>query len=177
MNPEKIVEIFATALDHLEPVTEQPSDTDLTRIREAVAPLLLQIPYDETGDKHNLIGLIWSKLAYVARYRKASPECKRVGAYDLEIDDNATAVVRARQESKHKARCAERATFETTRRDTTHILIAVSTETWVRELKDPDTIYREVTPPRLICTPASRVHRPARPRPLGAAQQDAALPP
>ena len=68
MTPEEIVEKFATALDNFEPITEQPSDTDLTRLREAVAPLLLQIPYDETGGKHNLIGLIWSKLAYVARY-------------------------------------------------------------------------------------------------------------
>ena len=74
----------------------QPSETDLTRLREAVAPLLVQIPYDETGGKHNLIGLIRSKLAYVARYGEAHPDTKRVGAYDLDIDDNATTVVYAR---------------------------------------------------------------------------------
>ena len=73
MTPEEIVAKFAAALDHFEPITEQPSDTNLTILREAVTPLLLQIPYDETGGKHNLIGLIRSKLAYVARYGEAFP--------------------------------------------------------------------------------------------------------
>ena len=119
MTPDKIVAKLAIAIDHFEPITEQPSDTDLTRLWEAVTPLLLQIPIDETGGKHNIIGLIWSKLAYVARYGKAFSEPKRVGAYDLEIDDDATAVVPERQEAAHKARVADRATFETARRDTT----------------------------------------------------------
>ena len=83
MTPDEIVAKFATALDNFEPITEQPSDTNLTRLREAVAPILLQILYDETGGKHNLIGLVRSKLAYVARYGKAFPKPKRVRAYDL----------------------------------------------------------------------------------------------
>ena len=37
---------FADALKKFEPIDSQPSDTDLTQIREVVAPLLLQIPYD-----------------------------------------------------------------------------------------------------------------------------------
>ena len=113
MNPEEIVAKFATALDNFEPITDQPSDTDLTRLQEAAAPLLLHIPYEETGGKHNLIGLIWSNIAYVARCGEAFPGPKRVGAYDLDIDNDATAVVRARQEAAHKARCADRATFKT----------------------------------------------------------------
>ena len=115
-----------------EPITEKLSDTDLTRLREAVAPLLLQIPYDETGGKYNLIGLIWSKLAYVARYGEAFPEPNRVGAYDLEIDDDATAVIRARQEASHKARRADRAIFETAQRVTTQFVLVVVADTWVR---------------------------------------------
>ena len=83
MNPEEIVAKFATALDNFEPITEQPPDTDLTRLREAVAPLLLQIPYGKTVGKNHLISLIWSKLAYVAHYGEAFPEPKRVGAYNL----------------------------------------------------------------------------------------------
>ena len=118
MTLEEIFAKFATAIDHFKTITEKPSDTDLARLWESVAPLLLQIPYDETVGKHNLIGLIQSKNAYVARYSKAFPKPKRVGAYDLEIDDNATAVFWARQEAAHKARCADRATFETVRRET-----------------------------------------------------------
>ena len=150
MTPEEIVAKFATAIDHFEPITEQPSDTDLTRLREAVAPLLLQILYDEMGGKYNLIGLIWSKNAYLARYSKAFPEPKRVGAYDLEIDNNATAVVRAIQEAVHKARHADRATFETARQETTQFVLAVVADTWVTELRDPDTIYTEVAPQDLF---------------------------
>ena len=68
MTPDEIVAKFATAIDHFEPITEKPSDTNLTRIREAVDPLLLQILYDETGGKHNLIGIIQSNSTYVKRY-------------------------------------------------------------------------------------------------------------
>ena len=132
---------FAMELDHFEPITYQPSDTDLTRLWEAVAPLLLQIPYGKTGGKHNLIGIIWSKTAYLKRYGEAFPKPKRVSAYNLEIDDNATAVIQARVEAAHKARRTDRATFETARRETTQFVLAVVADTWVQELWDPDTIY------------------------------------
>ena len=150
MTPEEILAKFATALDNFEPITEQPSDTNLTRLWEAVAPLLLQTPYEKTGGKHNLIGLIRSKLAYVARYDDAFPEPKRVGAYDLDIYDNATAVFRVRQEAAHKARRTDRATFETAQQETTQFVLAVVVDTWVRELRDPDTIYTVFGPEDLF---------------------------
>ena len=50
---------------------------------DVVATLLLQIPHDKTGGKHNLIGLVRSNNAYIARYGKAFLEPKRVGAYNL----------------------------------------------------------------------------------------------
>ena len=59
MTPKEIVAKFVDALEKFEPIDGQLSDTNLTRIREVVAPLLLQIPYDKTGGTHNLIGLIW----------------------------------------------------------------------------------------------------------------------
>ena len=132
MTQEEIVAKFATVLDNFEPITEQPSDTNLNRLWEAATPLLLKILYDETGGKHNLIGLIQSKLAYITRYSEAFPEPKRVGAYDLEIDDDATAVVRARQEAAHKTRRADRTTFETAWRETTQFVLAVVADTWVQ---------------------------------------------
>ena len=80
MTLEEIVAKFAHVLDNFEPIMGQPSNTNLTRLLEAVAHLLLQVPYDETGAKHNLIGLIRTKAAYVARYGKAFPDPKRIGA-------------------------------------------------------------------------------------------------
>ena len=74
MNPEEIVVKFAHALDNFEPIDGQPSNTDLTRLREAVAPLLLKILYDETGAVPNLIGLIWPEAAYIVRYGEAFPD-------------------------------------------------------------------------------------------------------
>ena len=47
MTPKEIVEKFAYALEKFEPIEVQLSDTDLMRIQEVVAPLLLKIPYDE----------------------------------------------------------------------------------------------------------------------------------
>ena len=91
----------------------------IIRLQEAATPLLLQIPYNETGGTHNLIRIIRSKTAYLKRYSEAFSKPKRVGAYDLGIDDDATAVVRAQLEAAHKARRADRATFETTRQETT----------------------------------------------------------
>ena len=167
MTPEEIVTKFAHALDNFEPIMGQPSDTNMKRLREAVAPLLLQIPYDETGAVHNLIGLIWPKATYVARYSKAFPEPKRVGAYDTDIDDDAMALVRAILEAAHKEKRTDRANFETAIRETTQFVLAVVADTWVRELRETDSLYTEVGPEDLFRTPTSGVHWPARPRPLG----------
>ena len=125
MTTDEIVSKFLVALDNFEPITDQPSDSDLTRLREAIAPLLLQIPYEETGGVHNLIGIVRAKPAYLKRYGKAFPKPTRVGAYDLKIDVDATAVVRARLEAAHKARRAERATYDTAQRETTQFVIAI----------------------------------------------------
>ena len=150
MTTDEIVSKFSAALDNFDPITDQPSDSDLTRLREAIAPLLLQILYDETGRTHNLIGIVRAKPAYLKRYGEAFPEPTRVGAYDLEIDDDATDVVRARLEAAHKARRADRATYDTMRRETTQFVLAVVADTWVRELRDPETIYTEVDPQDLL---------------------------
>ena len=125
---------FSHSLNNFEPIVGQPSNSNLTRLQEAVAPLLLQIPYDETGAGHNLIGLIWPEAAYVARYGESFPEPTGFGVYDKTIYENATAVVHARTEVAQKAKRADRATYGTARWETTKLVLAVVTDTWVREL-------------------------------------------
>ena len=93
-----------------------------------------------------MIGIIREKPVYLKRYGKAFSEPKRFGAYDLDIDNDATAVVRARLEASHKARHADRATFYTVRRETTQFVLTIVADTWVRELRDSNTIYTEVDP-------------------------------
>ena len=146
MTPEEIVEKFAHYLNNFEPINGQPSGTDHTRLQKAVSPLLLQIPYDETGAVHNLIGLIRTEAAYVVCYGETFPDPTRVGAYDTNIDDDDTASVCARSEVAHKAKRADRATYETARWETKKFLLAVVADTWVRELCDSDSLYTEVAP-------------------------------
>ena len=57
-----------------------------------------------------------------------------VGAYDATIDDNSTAVVRARTEAEHKTKRANRGIYETARRETAQFILAVVEDTWVREI-------------------------------------------
>ena len=49
MTPENTVAKFADVLDKFKPIGGQPSDTDLRRIQEVLAPLLLQITYNKMG--------------------------------------------------------------------------------------------------------------------------------
>ena len=99
---------------------------------------------------HNLIGIVRAKPDYLKCYGKEFPKPTRVGAYNLDIDNDATAVVRARLKAAHKARRADRATYDTARRETTQFVLAVVADTWVRELRDPKTIYTEVYPRDLL---------------------------
>ena len=113
MTPEEIVAKFAHSLVNFEPIVGQLSDSDLRRLQEAVAPILLHILYDKTGAVHNIIILIRTESAYVARYSEAFPKPTRVWAYDKYIKDNAMAIVRVRTEAAHKAKCADRAKYKT----------------------------------------------------------------
>ena len=131
MTPEEIVAKFAHSLDNFDPIEGQPSDSALARLQETVAPLLLQIPYDETGAVNNLIGLIRSEAAYVPCYDKAFPNPTRVMAYDINIDDDATAVVPAHSEAAHKIKRADCTTHETAQRVTTQFVLSVVSDTWV----------------------------------------------
>ena len=150
MTPDEIVAKFAYSLNNSDPIVGQMSDSKLTRLREAIALLLLQIPYDETGAVHNLIGLVRPEATYITSYGKAFPKPTRVGAYNKTIDNNDIAVVRARTEAAHKSKRADRATYETTRQETTQFVIAVIANTWVRELRDADSIYTKVSPKDLF---------------------------
>ena len=141
---------FSHSLNNFDPIDVQPSDTDLTRLREAVAPLLLQIPYDETGAGHNPIGLIRQEAAYVDRYGGALTKPTRIGTYDATIDDAATAIVRARSEAAHKAKRADRATYKTARWETIQFVLAVIADNWVHKLRDSDLIYTKVAPKDIL---------------------------
>ena len=99
-----------------------------------MAPLPLQISYDKTGGTHNLIGLILPVATYTTGYGAEFVEPSRVGAYKATIDDNATAVVRAFTEAAHKAKQANRGTYESVQQETAKFILAVVEDTWLQEL-------------------------------------------
>ena len=108
-------------------------------------PLLLQIPYEKTGAFHNLIGLLRPEAAYVAHYGEAFPEPTRARSYNKNIDNNATVVVCARSKAAHKSKRVDRATYETARQETTQFVLSVVSNTWVRQLRDSDSLYTGVS--------------------------------
>ena len=150
MTPKEIVAKFAHLLEQFELISGKTSNTDLTRIWEVVAPLLLQIPYNETGAVPNLIGLIWPEASYITRYGATFPEPTRVRACYASINNNAKAVVRARTEVAHKAKRTNRATYKTARRETAQFILAVVNGTWVRDLRDTKNLYIDVAPKALL---------------------------
>ena len=150
MSPEEIVAKFVKAANLFEPIQGQPSDSDITLIQEILVPILLQIPFDELEAKDNLIGIILSEAKYTRKYGKPFRAPARVGAYDDTLAEDAKPVACAKGEAKWRAKCL-RNTYETTRREATSFILKVVVEdTWIRELKDPESFYTKIEPRDLI---------------------------
>ena len=150
MTPKQIVAKFADTIKQFEPIDSQTYNTKLMRIREVVALLLLQIPYHEIGGTYNLIGLNRPVTAYTTHCDTEFVKPIRVGHYDATIDDNAMDVVRAHREAVHKVKRANRSTYETVRQETAQFILAVVKDPSVRELRETETFYMDVTPKALL---------------------------
>ena len=121
MSPEEIAAKFAEVLEIFDPIEGQPSIWDLNEILEVLTQLLLQIPFDETEGKDNLVGVINSTANYRSRYSQAFVITRRVGAYDESVAEDSKSTVRAKMEAKHRACGADHSTYETARRETVHL--------------------------------------------------------
>ena len=89
MKPDELLTLFGAQLEVFEPIVGQPTDGDITRLREVLTSLLYPIPYDEDDQKHSLLGIIMLDAAYTARYTTTFPPPDRVSHYDSTIADNA----------------------------------------------------------------------------------------
>ena len=149
MTPEEITAIFADAATHFTPINGNPTDDDLTALRELLTPLLLAIPYDMDGD-HNLIGLIEPTTAYIATWGEAFPPPMRPPAYDPNIAADATPVIKARMEAAHAVRLRDYASFEAAERAVTKLIRDAVDEIWYKDLKHPRAFYTSVTAAQLL---------------------------
>jgi hypothetical protein len=148
MTPEEITMLFAMASDSFQPVFGQPTDNDLTAIRELLYPLLLDIPYDEAG-AHNLIGLLEPTASYTTTWGDPFPIPPCPPTYPA-VPDKATTVVRARREAKHAILVKDFATYEATERATAKFLRNAVDEIWYRDLRHARSFYTNVTAKQLM---------------------------
>jgi hypothetical protein len=148
MTPEEITTLFTTAAAAFQPIIGQPTDDDLTAIRDILYPLLLDIPYDEAGT-HNLIGLIEPTTTYTDTCGDAFPIPQRPPTYP-DVPDAATAVVRARREAEHAILVKDFATFEAAERATAKFLRDAVDEIWYRDLRHARSFYTNVTAKQLM---------------------------
>ncbi len=86
MTPEEITALFATAATTFQTIVGQPTDDDLTALRDVLYPLLLNIPYDEDG-MHNLIGLIEPTASYTTTWGAPFLRPNQPPAYPAINDD------------------------------------------------------------------------------------------
>lgn len=150
MSPEEIVIKFAEALKDFECIVGQPTDKDLTCLRECLFCLLLAIPYNEEQGTHNLIGLIADEADYARKYGARFLHPFKLPIYDTTISDDAKAVTQARMEAEHRVKRADYKTYTMAERETKDFILAVVEDTWVRELKDSSTFYSLVTARELL---------------------------
>ena len=149
MTPEEITTLFATAAASFQTFVGQPTDDDLTALRDVIYPLLLDIPYDEQQGGHNLIGLVEPTALYQARWANPFPIPIRPPAYPA-IADDATPVVRARREAEHAILTRDYTSYEAAERAVAKFIRDAVDEVWYRDLRHPRSYYVTVTAKQLI---------------------------
>lgn len=155
MTPEEITAAFATAAASFQPIVGQPSDDDLTALREILYPLLLDIPYDNLPGaavgqyQHNLVGLIEPNATYAVTWHAAFPIPARLPAYPA-VPDDANANVRNRMEAIHKIKLRDYASYDAAERATAKFIRDAVDEIWYRDLRHDRSYYTTVTAKQLI---------------------------
>ena len=67
-NPEEVQSLFAAQLNVFDPISGNPTDTDLARLCEELITILIPLPYNVEKVIHNLLGLVMYKEYYEQRY-------------------------------------------------------------------------------------------------------------
>jgi hypothetical protein len=111
----------------------------------------MEIPYDQLGGAHSLVGILTDARRYAANHGGATfvrPLC--LPLYNATIADNATTVIRIRVESAHKAKLNNYTSFEAAKRGAAKFLREVVDEMWYNDLKNANTFYTKVTARKII---------------------------
>ena len=146
MTPTALALALATATSAFLPIAGQPNDNDLVRINNALAPILQKVTYDRANGIQNLWGLIADADRYLHHYGLAFARpatCPAV--YDPAIAEGASRVERTRAEAAWAARIQDYEAYEAAEAGVKTFIKAVDEDTWIRDLRNPETFYSNVT--------------------------------
>jgi hypothetical protein len=146
MTPTTLTLALATATSAFLPIAGQPTDDDLVRINDALAPILLKIRYDRANGVQNLWGLIADADRYLHHYGLAFVcPATRPAVYDLDIAEGTSRVERTCLEASWAARIQDYEAYKAAKAGVKAFIEAVVKDTWIRSLRDPETFYSNIT--------------------------------
>jgi hypothetical protein len=151
MMPDAIILPFKEACDTFPPIKGKPTDDDLQLIHKKILPILIEIPYDQLGGTHPLVGILTDATRYAANYGSATfVRPLRLPLYDATIANNATTVVCVCAEAAHQAKLDDYASLEAAESSAAKFLSEVIDEVWYNNLKDANTFYTKVMAHEII---------------------------
>ncbi len=146
MTPTSLALALATATSAFLPIAGQPNDNNLIRINDVLAPILQKVTYDRAQGAQNLSGLIADANRYLHHYGLAFVRlAARPAVYDPDIEEGASRVERTRAEAAWAAPIQDYEAYEAAEAGVKTFIETVVEDTWIRDLRDPETFYSNVT--------------------------------
>jgi hypothetical protein len=144
MMPNAIMLLFKEARDAVPPFEGKPMDDNLLLIREALLPILMEIPYKQLEGVHSLMGLLTDPARYATNHGTTFVHPVCLPLYNGTIANDATTVVRIHMESAHKARLDNFASYKAAKHRAAKFLHDTIDKVWYNDLKDANTFYTKV---------------------------------
>jgi hypothetical protein len=146
LTPKAITSALTAAQALFLPINGQPSDDNLDPLSNTILPILLKATYDHVNGVHNLWGLVAS--VYWCLHHFGAPFVRpatRPACYDPAINVEASCIDRVCAETTWVALIQDYEAYKATERGIKVFIEAVVKETWIRNLRNPETFYSNVT--------------------------------
>jgi hypothetical protein len=116
------------------------------RINDALAPILQKVTYDRANGVQNLWGLIADANRYLHHYGLTfTRPAARPAVYDPDIKEGASRIEPTRAEAAWAPRIQDYEAYEAAEAGVKTFIETVVEDTWIRDLRDPETFYSNVT--------------------------------
>lgn len=128
----------------------QPTDEDLTQLRQELAAMAATIPTSNGGGLHGHVGMLIDEIEYITFSKDGTPFVApdNPGIYPTNVSQDT--VIRTQQLSEHKVKVHEFDQYLGVKQAlTTHILKAIDPE-WLEALRSPILGFTHRTPKELL---------------------------